>query len=74
MTDYTVAVVVERDESGYYAECPSLQGCYAQGATYEEVMTNLTDAIVLHIQDREANGEAVDVPQFISVATLRISA
>ena len=74
MTDYTVPVVVERDENGYFAECPSLQGCYAQGSTYEEAMANLADAIVLHIQDRRANGEAVDIAPFISVATLRISA
>jgi predicted RNase H-like HicB family nuclease len=43
-----VPVVVEKDADGYYAFCPSLQGCYTQGDTYEEVMKNLIDVIKLH--------------------------
>jgi hypothetical protein len=35
--------VVERDEEGYFAFCPELQGCYTQGMTYEEVLENIHD-------------------------------
>ena len=35
--------VVERDEEGYLAFCPELQGCYTQGMTYEEVLENIHD-------------------------------
>ena len=45
---------------------PALQGCYSQGATYEEAMKNIQDAIRLHIEDRIADGE--EFPQHVSVA------
>ncbi len=32
---YRFSVVVEKDVDGYFAFCPELQGCYAQGDTYE---------------------------------------
>ncbi len=52
MKNYRVTVVVEKDEDGYFAYCPDLQGCYTQGETYEEAMANIRDAIKLHIEDR----------------------
>ncbi|HOE09864.1 MAG TPA: type II toxin-antitoxin system HicB family antitoxin [bacterium] len=44
--------VIEKDENGYCAFCPELQGCYTSGETYEEARANLADAIRLHIEDR----------------------
>src|SRR3989338_3196004 len=54
---YRLPVVIEKDRDGYYAFCPSLQGCYTQGDTYEEVITRLQDAMRLHLEDRKAEGE-----------------
>ncbi len=51
-TRYTFPVVIEKDEDGYFAYCPTLQGCYTQGDTYEEALTNIRDAIQLHLPDR----------------------
>ncbi len=28
MEKYTLPVVIEKDEYGYFAMCPALQGCY----------------------------------------------
>jgi predicted RNase H-like HicB family nuclease len=52
MNKFTLPVIVEKDEDGYYASCPSLQGCYTQADTYEEILENIKDAISLHIEDR----------------------
>jgi predicted RNase H-like HicB family nuclease len=58
MPDYKFTVVAERDEDGLYvASVPFLQGCYTQGATYEEALENIKDAIKLHIEARRALGE-----------------
>ena len=38
MAVHRFTVVIERDEEGYFAFCPELQGCYTQGKTYEEVL------------------------------------
>jgi len=35
--------------------CPTLQGCYSQGETYEEAVENIRDAIRLHVDDCIAN-------------------
>jgi predicted RNase H-like HicB family nuclease len=74
MTNYNMAVVIERDKDGFFASCPSLQGCYTQGDTYEEAVNNIRDAIVLHIQDRVARGEEIPVAEFVSVATVEVAA
>jgi predicted RNase H-like HicB family nuclease len=51
----TLPIVIEADADGYFAFCPSLQGCYSQGQTYEEAVGNIRDAIRLHIDDRNAD-------------------
>jgi predicted RNase H-like HicB family nuclease len=51
MEKYTLPVIIEKDEYGYFAMCPALQGCYSQGDTYEEALDNIKDAIHLHIKD-----------------------
>ena len=62
MTKYRYTVVVERDEDGVFvASCPAIQGCHAQGDTYEETIENLTDATRLHIEGRMQLGERIPV-------------
>ena len=46
---YQLPVVIEKDEDGYYAYCPSLEGCQTQGDTYEEILFNIKEAISLYI-------------------------
>lgn len=39
-------ITLEEDEGGVWvAECPALRGCVSQGATLEEVVGNIRDAI-----------------------------
>ena len=45
-----VSVVIEKDEHGYYAYCPELQGCQTQGDSIEEVMANIKEAIELYLE------------------------
>ena len=46
---YQLSIVIERDEFGYYAYCPALQGCYTQGDSLEEVKANIKEAIGLYL-------------------------
>ena len=60
MKNYDITIVIEKDEDGnYLAICPSLQGCYAEGSSEEEVTELIEDAIRLHIEDRLENNEPV---------------
>ena len=47
---YKVNVVIERDDYGYYAYSPELQGCQSQGESYEEALSNIREAVELYIE------------------------
>jgi len=47
---YKVSIVIEKDEHGYYAYCPELEGCHSQGDTLEEVLANIKEAAELYLE------------------------
>lgn len=73
MATYKLTVVVEKDSDGYYAYCPELQGCYAQGDTYEETIANIRDAIRLHIADRLEEGEEIPHAEMTSLTSVEVA-
>ena len=38
-------VLHKAEEGGYWAEVPAMPGCATQGETFEELLTNLYEAI-----------------------------
>jgi predicted RNase H-like HicB family nuclease len=38
-------VRLQKSEEGYSVSCPGLPGCWSQGATEEEALENIRDAI-----------------------------
>jgi len=51
-------IIVEcMEEGGYYAECPILQGCHAEGETYTEAVENLEDAIRIILESYKELGK-----------------
>ena len=38
-------VVHEAEEGGYWAEVPAITGCATQGETFEELLSNLYEAV-----------------------------
>lgn len=60
MRAYDFKVFLEPDETGgYVITCPSLPGCYSQGETVEEALENIKEAILLCLEDMEAEGETI---------------
>jgi len=50
-------VTIDRDEDGVWMiECPSIPGCISQGATKEEALENIQDAISACLQVRAEIG------------------
>ena len=47
---YKVNVILEKDEHGYYAYCPELEGCQTQGDSLEETLKNMKEAIELYLE------------------------
>jgi predicted RNase H-like HicB family nuclease len=73
MKPYRFSAIIEKDQDGYFAVCPELQGCYTQGETYEEALQNLKDAIRLHVEDRLSAGEEIPQPESVSLTSLEIA-
>jgi predicted RNase H-like HicB family nuclease len=73
METFRFSVVIEKDEDGYFAFCPELQGCYSEGETYEEALITIRDAIRLHIEDRRECGEPVPQAEMVSLTTLDVA-
>ena len=47
---YKVSVVIEKDEYGYYAYSPELEGCQTQGDSLEETINNMKETIELYLE------------------------
>jgi predicted RNase H-like HicB family nuclease len=53
-------VILYTDEDGVWiTECPSLPGCISDGATREEALENIREAIIGYIEALEQDGLAV---------------
>lgn len=48
--------IVEQDEEWYIAYCLEVTGANGQGATREEALASLRDAIALILEDRREDG------------------
>ncbi len=53
-------VLVYPGEDGYWvAEVPSLPGCISQGATRDEALENVKEAIELYLEVLQADGQPI---------------
>ena len=42
-------VVLQKSDEGYAVSCPGLPGCWSQGATEQEALDNIRDAITEYL-------------------------
>ncbi|MGK7885647.1 MAG: type II toxin-antitoxin system HicB family antitoxin [Crocosphaera sp.] len=69
---YKINVVIEKDEYGYYAYCPQLEGCQTQGDTIEEIKTNITEAIELYLSTLSEEEKTERLSQEIITMTMEV--
>ena len=54
-------VVHEAEEGGYWAEVPEIPGCATQGETFDELLTNIYEAVEgclsVDVQDIEVSAK-----------------
>ena len=73
---YNLQVIIEQDEDGVYvAECPVLQGCYAQGETFEEAIENIKDVITMCIEELKEEKKKINLryPEVIGIKSLEVA-
>ena len=67
-------VLIEKDEHGFYAWCPELKGCQSQGATLEEAIANIKEAIELYLETLPANERDVLLSREILTTAVQVDA
>jgi predicted RNase H-like HicB family nuclease len=50
-------VVMVESEEGFAVSCPALPGCYSQGATHDEALANIREAIQLWLEVAEEDAQ-----------------
>ncbi len=56
-------ILIQPDEDGVFvAECPTWPGCVSQGATRQEALDNVSDAIRGYLASLEKHNEPVPLP------------
>ena len=64
-----LAVVVhEAEEGGYWAEVPAISGCVTQGDSFEELLTNLYEAVEGCLAVDLSRVSSSDSGRFIEIA------
>ncbi|MBI3610937.1 MAG: type II toxin-antitoxin system HicB family antitoxin [Nitrospirae bacterium] len=71
--EYTV-IFHPAEEGGYWAEVPALPGCYSQGATVEEAMKNVREAIESHLEALRADGEDIPSEKGFMIGKVEVAA
>ena len=55
-------IIIERANGNLSAYAPDLPGCVAAGATREEVIANMREAMTLHLQGLREDGDPIPAP------------
>lgn len=69
---YKVSIIIEKDEYGYYAYCPEFEGCQTQGESFEDVMTNIKEAIALYVETLSEEEAKESLSKEILTTTLEV--
>ncbi|MBE0415382.1 MAG: type II toxin-antitoxin system HicB family antitoxin [Dehalococcoidia bacterium] len=63
-------VVLEpEDDGGYHIFCPALKGCHSYGATKEEAMEKIKEAIGLWLESAKELGIVIPERETVNVET-----
>ncbi len=68
------SVLIEKDEHGYYAWCPELKGCQSQGATVEDALANIREAIELYLETLPEDERDASLSREILTTTVEVHA
>ena len=71
--DYLV-IVHPAEDGGYWAEVPTLPGCFAQAETVDDLLVEAKGAIASHVAALHEDGQSIPESHGLLVATVRLPA
>lgn len=60
--EFEIVIEKEPDDPGYFACSRTLPGCFSNGATMEQTLLNIWEAITLRIETLLAHGDPIPPP------------
>ena len=66
-------VLEQHEEGGYFATCPTFQGCHASGETVGDAIDNINDIIRIHIEARRKFGDPIPSIKISSATDIRFT-
>ncbi len=69
---HKVTILIEKDEHGYYAYAPELEGCRTQGDTLEETIENAREAVALYPETLSGDEIKALLSKEILTATIEV--
>lgn len=60
------AVIYEQTETGYSAYVPDLPGCIAAGATLQETVRLMEEAVRIHLDAMRRDGDPIPAPTTVA--------
>jgi predicted RNase H-like HicB family nuclease len=69
--EYTV-ILHPAEEGGYWGEVPALPGCFSQGETVEDTLSNVKEAIESHLVALKAEGRQAPKDQIMVFSHVEI--
>ena len=70
-------IIIEPDDDAFHAYVPVLSGCHSFGDTVEEAQRNIAEAISLHVESMQEDGEPIPCerePLFITRLSVPVAA
>ncbi|MBA2124062.1 HicB family protein [bacterium Unc6] len=69
--EYTV-ILHRAEEGGFWVEVPALPGCFSQGETVEETLTNTKEAIESHLLALRADGQSLPKDEILVFSKIEV--
>ncbi|MDD4271155.1 MAG: type II toxin-antitoxin system HicB family antitoxin [Thermoguttaceae bacterium] len=69
---FTAYVEYDPETKLYVGTVPGLPGGHSQGATLDELQRNLKEVIGLILEERESEGEQVEVEPFVGIQQITV--
>ncbi|MDD4267816.1 MAG: type II toxin-antitoxin system HicB family antitoxin [Thermoguttaceae bacterium] len=69
---FTAYVEYDPETKLYVGTVPGLPGGHSQGATLDELQRNLKEVIELILEERESEGEQVEVEPFVGIQQITV--
>ena len=71
--DFKVLLEPDTETGGYVVTCPALPGCYTQGATIDEALDNIKEAILLCLEDMQEQNQSIPDMSRILISSVAVA-